>query len=220
MEVKSDQWASDVNATNGSGWKKAGFVLDGGFMYQLSTNTNGGASGSTITLTGYYPCIRDSQRSKVQSVDGKWTETNGRDEFNQLVNTTVEKINSAYLDQYLDTYSAKGTQTALNGIKVYPGATLGKEYGSSQCQTDSKYYLRDTDSTNSNHVRGSLTANNAKVYDFFTDYKGNVYMNGAVILKQGDGIEKLPQNVKIIDDYTKVVTNLVGAITRNKGNDE
>lgn len=153
-------------------------------------------------------------------MDPKWTADNGKDEFNQLVNATVEKINAATLDQYLDTYSARGTQTAQNGIKVYPGATLGNTYGSSRCADDSKYYLRDTDDTNSNHVRGVLTGNNAKVYDFWSDYRGNVYMNGAVILKQGDGIEKLPESVKGIDNSTKIVTNLVGAITRNKGNDE
>lgn len=219
VNVRSDQWSSDVNATNESiGWKKAGWVLDGGFIYQLSTDErkDNGASGSTITLTGYYPCIRSEQRAKIQGVDPKWTETNGEDEFNRLVESTVDKINAARMDQYLDAYSTRGTQTALNGRQVYPGASLER----GQCATDNKYYLRDTDGPNSNHVRGALTANSSSVYDFYSDYKGNIYMNGTVILKQGDGIEKLPDSVKAIDDNTKVVTNLVGAITRNQGQDE
>lgn len=223
VEIRSDQWASDVNATNGDGWKQPGFVLDGGYIYQLSTAARGGeeaVTGATIKLTGYYPSIRDSQRYKVYSADPKWTEDNGKAEFDAIVQNTLDRANAATMKQYLDVYKGRGKQTALNGTEVYPGATLGSEYGSSKCAEDSKYYLRDTDGTNSNHVTGELKGTATKVYDFYSDYKGNILMNGTVILKQGDGLDKLPREAKVIDQYTKVITNLVGAITRNQGHDE
>ena len=45
-------------------------------------------------------------------------------------------------------------------------------------------------------------------------------MNGSVILKKDEGVERLSGAAKEIDDNTKVVTNLVNSLVRNKGNDK
>lgn len=73
-----------------------------------------------------------------------------------------------------------------------------------------KYYLQDTfGKANSSNVNAHASSLNVATYTFSSDTEGNILMNGSVILKKSEGVEKLSGTAKEIDDYTKVVTNLV-----------
>ena len=73
---------------------------------------------------------------------------------------------------------------------------------------------------NSNNVNAHASKLDVAVYTFSSDVTGNILMNGSVILKKDEGVERLSGAAKEIDDNTKVVTNLVNSLVRNKGNDK
>lgn len=229
MFLKSDQWSNHAEATDGDeGWDLRNQVLPGGAIHAVSTKGDGTKDlGVTINVKGYYPFIPQSVQNETISYDASWTEGNGQSEVEDLVENIEDTINKNYkLQMYVDTWKNKASLNgaqALSGIPVKNGTNISAITGKSgdKASDEIKYYLQDTfGEANSSNVNAHASSLNVATYTFSSDVEGNIMMNGSVILKKNEGVEKLSGTAKEIDDYTKVVTNLVNQLTRNAGNDK
>ena len=229
MFLKSDQWSNHTEATDGDeGWDLRNQVLPGGAIHAVQTKGDGTKDlGVTINVKGYYPFIPQSVQNETISYDASWTEGNGESEVEDLVENIEDTINQNYkLQMYVDTWKNKASlngASALSGIPVKNGTNISAITGKSgdKASDEIKYYLQDTfGEANSSNVNAHASSVNVATYTFSSDTEGNILMNGQVILKKNEGVEKLSGTAKEIDDYTKVVTNLVNQLTRNAGNDK
>ena len=229
MFLKSDQWSNHVEATDGDeGWDLRNQVLPGGSIHAVQTKGDGTKDlGVTINVKGYYPFIPQSVQNETISYDASWIEGNGQSEVEDLVENIEDTINQNYkLQMYVDTWKNKASLNgaqALSGIPVKNGTNISAITGKSgdKASDEIKYYLQDTfGEANSSNVNAHASSVNVATYTFSSDTEGNILMNGSVILKKNEGVEKLSGTAKEIDDYTKVVTNLVNSLTRNAGNDK
>ena len=229
MFLKSDQWSNHAEATDGDeGWDLRNQVLPGGAIHAVQTKGDGTKDlGVTINVKGYYPYIPQSVQNETISYDASWTEGNGESEVEDLVENIEDTINKNYkLQMYVDTWKNKASlngASALSGIPVKNGTNISAITGKSgdKASDEIKYYLQDTfGKANSSNVNAHASSVNVATYTFSSDTEGNILMNGQVILKKNEGVEKLSGTAKEIDDYTKVVTNLVNSLTRNAGNDK
>lgn len=229
MFLKSDQWSNHTEATDGDEeWDLRNQVLPGGAIHAVQTKGDGTKDlGVTINVKGYYPFIPQSVQNETISYDASWTEGNGESEVEDLVENIEDTINQNYkLQMYVDTWKNKASlngASALSGIPVKNGTNIQAITGKSgdKASDEIKYYLQDTfGEANSSNVNAHASSVNVATYTFSSDVEGNILMNGSVILKKNEGVEKLSGTAKEIDDYTKVVTNLVNSLTRNAGNDK
>lgn len=229
MYLKSDQWSLHASAVNGDkGWNLKNQVLPGGAIHAVQTKGDGTKDlGTTISVKGYYPFISDTMKQKVISYDPSWSQDAGRSEIENLVKDIEDTINNNYkLQMFVDNWSNGNSlngATALNGIAVSNGVSIQQLTGNSKSKAseDSKYYLQDVSGKeNSNNVNAKAIGLDVAVYTFSSDVQGNILMNGSVILNKNQGVEMLRGAAKEIDDNTKVVTNLVNSLVRNKGNDK
>ena len=229
MFLKSDQWSNHAEATDGDeGWDLRNQVIPGGAIHAVQTKGDGTKDlGVTINVKGYYPFIPQSVQNETISYDASWTEGNGESEVEDLVENIENTINQNYkLQMYVDTWKNKASLNgaqALSGIPVKNGTNISAITGKSgdKASDEIKYYLQDTfGEANSSNVNAHASSVNVATYTFSSDVEGNILMNGSVILKKNEGVEKLSGTAKEIDDYTKVVTNLVNSLTRNAGNDK
>lgn len=229
MFLKSDQWSNHAEATDGDeGWDLRNQVLPGGAIHAVQTKGDGTKDlGVTINVKGYYPFIPQSVQNETISYDASWTEGNGESEVEDLVENIEDTINQNYkLQMYVDNWKNKASlngASALSGIPVKNGTNIQAITGKSgdKASDEIKYYLQDTfGDANSSNVNAHASSLNVATYTFSSDVEGNILMNGQVILKKNEGVEKLSGTAKEIDDYTKVVTNLVNSLTRNAGNDK
>lgn len=229
MFLKSDQWSNHAEATDGDeGWDLRNQVLPGGAIHAVQTKGDGTKDlGVTINVKGYYPFIPQSVQNETISYDASWTEGNGESEVEDLVENIEDTINKNYkLQMYVDNWKNKASlngASALSGIPVKNDTNISAITGKNgdKASDEIKYYLQDTfGKANSNNVNAHASSVNVATYTFSSDTEGNILMNGQVILKKNEGVEKLSGTAKEIDDYTKVVTNLVNSLTRNAGNDK
>ena len=229
MYLKSDQWSLHSQAVNGDkGWNLKNQVLPGGAIHAVQTKGDGTKDlGTTITVKGYYPVLSDSMKEKVISYDSSWSQDAGRSEMENLVQNIEDTINQNYkLQMYVDNWkngNSLNNATALNGIAVKNGTSLQQLTGkrNTKASEDLKYYLQDTfGEANSSNVNAHASSLDVAIYTFSSDIQGNILMNGSVILKKNQGVEQLTGAAKEIDNNTKVVTNLVNSLVRNKGNDK
>lgn len=229
MFLKSDQWSNHTEATDGDeGWDLRNQVLPGGAIHAVQTKGDGTKDlGVTINVKGYYPFIPQSVQNETISYDASWTEGNGESEVEDLVENIENTINQNYkLQMYVDNWKNKASLNgaqALSGIPVKNGTNISAITGKNgdKASDEIKYYLQDTfGEANSSNVNAHASSVNVATYTFSSDTEGNILMNGQVILKKNEGVEKLSGTAKEIDDYTKVVTNLVNSLTRNAGNDK
>lgn len=229
MFLKSDQWSNHAEATDGDeGWDLRNQVLPGGAIHAVQTKGDGTKDlGVTINVKGYYPFIPQSVQNETISYDASWTEGNGESEVEDLVENIEDTINQNYkLQMYVDNWKNKASLNgaqALSGIPVKNDTNISAITGKNgdKASDEIKYYLQDTfGEANSSNVNAHASSVNVATYTFSSDTEGNILMNGQVILKKNEGVEKLSGTAKEIDDYTKVVTNLVNSLTRNAGNDK
>lgn len=234
VALRSDQWATDNKATSGDkGWNKSNQVLDGGNIFQLTTaDCDGKSYGATVHITGYYPVITGSSSLPGSmpssfAYPSDWANDNrGAADVAAVQGNIVNLLSKCYMQMYVSSGLAENradvnNYSALGGIPVLPGQPVPNGQIASE---DEKYYLRPDANPSAPNYAGLVATPsgvNTTKYEFSADTEGNIKMNGSVILTKGQGPSELTNRMaKEIDSYTKVVTNLCGALNRNKGKDE
>lgn len=225
MYVKSDQWSNHATAIEKYG---KNILIPGGAIIAIGTKGNSSEYPdltTTLKLTMYTPYIPSDSLDAMQSYDPAWTEGYYDSEFNNLVGNTVTNLNQMKLQLYMDNLDSKKSVnikslSALSGIPVTPGKTLSP-INKLTASTEKKYYLHDdSDGLDSNKLDISGGGVQISKYIVQADPEGNILLNGSVILKKTEGVDKLTGTAKTLDQYTKVISNFVNSLTRNAGDDK
>ena len=225
LYVKSDQWSTHATAIDKYG---KNILIPGGAIIAIGTKGNSSEYPdltTTLKLTMYTPYIPQSSLEAMQSYDPAWTEGYYDSEFSNLVGNTVTNLNQMRLQLYIDNLDSKKSVnikslSALSGIPVIPGKSLSP-INKLTASTEKKYYLHDdSDGLDSSKLDISGGEVHISKYIVQADPEGNILLNGSVILKKTEGVDKLQGKAKTLDQYTKVISNFVNSLTRNAGDDK
>lgn len=196
MYVKSDQWSNHATAIDKYG---KNILIPGGAIIAVGTKGNSSEYPdltTTLKLTMYTPFIPSESLEAMQSYDPAWTEGYYDSEFSNLVGNTVTNLNQMRLQLYMDSLDSKKSVnikslSALSGIPVIPGKTLSP-INKLTASTEKKYYLHDdSDGLDSNKLDISGGGVQISKYIVSADPEGNILLNGSVILKKTEGVDKL-----------------------------
>lgn len=234
LHVTSQQWSVHASAIGlGSkkyDWQGTNQVLPGGAIYSLDTQ----GSNQKMMVNTYQTIVTGAGRMQAEQlypIDGL-DEISAKEAHDAYVETVVDGLEQLHVEQYADKNT--GCSNAWdNGIVVEPDADLGDlhglSYGSNAKASpadEEKYYFReDTEGgqgtgSNEGDYDVRIVGTTEDLYTFSSDTKGNILMNGTVILTKNQGISSLSNaTAKALDARTLVVTKFVESIERNTGND-
>lgn len=221
MLVRQDQWSTHATAMQKYG---KNILLPGGAIYQVTTNPSSGTTlGGTLTLEAWYPDILPEYKDGMVTIPNDWNGTNGADEFEKL----VEDSKNAIFDSARLEFRVKSGQNtnAWNGIQIKPGVGLdGIGHTGLKAQTDSKYNLVNEDVNAQNTWRADVQGSGVQK----TEIKVTAKPDGKVEIGGNGGTLNKTQNAEAIqstqaakeaDNYTSLMTNFIGQLQRNSGND-
>lgn len=218
MLVKSDQWSTHATAIEKYG---KNIVLPGGAIFMLTTNGSGsGALGGYLEMEAWYPDTIPEYQSGMVHYDGKWTGTNGADEFSALVTGAVNALSN---NEVVMRVQAGQQRDAQSGTIVKPGTQLsGLSANGVKASSDTKYYLTgDASAANSryNTAAGGITIN--EDIDIIAKPDGTVKV-GSFNLKKNQGKDSISatSNEGKAEKATGMIQAVLSALNRNKGNDK
>ena len=230
LTMKSNQWSNhrrSLNFLKDNGIADRYSVLPGGATYTLDTKDET----AYVGLRTWQTVLPTDTIGIVQSGGNYYDINEATNRRNDLINQIEDALESYDVVQYI----AKGIikepiNIAKNGVLLNDIARGQNQtvYGN-RLSTDDKYYLKtatlpasmraneaDLDVISSNQV-------NQTTYTIKSDTDGNVWVekNGTSIasITKNQSINDLLSNteVKELDDKTKLVTNYLAVIDRNKG---
>lgn len=218
MLVKSDQWSTHATAIEKYG---KNIVLPGGAIFMLTTNGSGsGALGGYLEMEAWYPDTIPEYQSGMVHYDGKWTGTNGADEFSALVDGAVRALSN---NEVVMRVAAGKSSNAQHGTIVKPGTSLsGLGSKGVKASSDTKYYLTgDASAANSkyNTAAGGITID--EDIDIIAKPDGQVKV-GSLTLKKNQGKDSIQatSNEGRAEKSTGLIQSVLTALSRNKGNDK
>lgn len=223
LAIKSQQWSIHQMATKATDerpWAGQNKVLPGGAIYNV---TNGSTGGNQIILRTYQVIVdHDSKAYAAMQAAGSkgladHTRAVAEAKHQEYVNTALKVFNNGY---YIEQVINEDPLATLDNIDSGNwGVVNGGDPGLS---VEKKYYLY-TDAANkvqSSLLQASASATTPVTYTFRSDTEGNIYMNDTPILKKDQSANEITNGkAKYINARTKVVSNLIGAIERNTGED-
>ena len=231
MLVRSDQWQTHATALQKYG---KNILLPGGAIYQVTTNPgSSGTLGGTLTLEAWYPDIVTEYKDGMiatpidkssNQTKANWDGNNGANEFEKLVEDSKNSIfNNARLR--LKVINDK-QQNAWNGTYIQSGTNL-KPIGHNglKAWTDSKYKLDNDSVSAQNTWRADVQRSGVQKTEIQViakpDGKVEIGGNGGTLSKtqNADAIPST-QAANTADDYTSLMTNFIGQLQRNSGNDK
>lgn len=225
LVLRSQQWSIHqmaVTPTDERPWAQQNTVLPGGAIYNVSNKA--GAGNTIILRTFQYISDYDSSLLTVMNAAGSkglanHTRSKAEAEHQKFVASGLAAINNGYYIEQVINDDPMATFESLDGTGWNPVNS-----GDPGLSTEKKYYLY-TVTPAGNKVQSSLiqaTASGAKPteYTVWSDTEGTIYLNGKAILSKGQSVKELKDTeAKYIDTRTKLITNYVGAIERNTGDD-
>lgn len=230
LNLSSYQWSSHfksldmLNSKNISDTKS---VLPGGAAYELKTSDSGDASEVWIGFKTYTTCVEDGTVSKLA------------DTANVLKLSTVQADNEAFKNTVKNNLEHfQIVQEVVSGVHMdnaefdssspvkVSGPGQENKFGGNTLDRSSKYYLK-TDGAGADRADLDILSEAGKqiVWKLTADEEGNVtvYKDGVKLKSiskiQGEGIFLSDPELKNLNDKTKVITNFIKSLDRNKGND-
>lgn len=223
LTINSTQWSTHKRSVDK--WGKNS-VLPGGAIYTLDTKTNV----SKVGVTTWQHYIPSDQINNVTDGSSYFKQDTAIERDRNLNNQIKASLDSLDVVQYVDREATKSN--AFGGIKL--NAAGGQDVYGNKTSSDPKYWLKRNTAVNS-HKADEADLDIISENKTVTYYKVNADVNGRVyISKSNNGstwttlqtLEKhqTASNItnveaKALDDRTKLVTNFINALDRNKGND-
>lgn len=215
MTLSSLQWSTHAQAVND--WS-SGSVLPGGATMSLGIKKS---DRQEITVRTLQCILDDKGRTQVENT---WQGINGytKESALQYHQSYVQSIKTGLENLSVEQWQNKDTKAdPFKGIPVFNEADISKlENGSSKAGYEEKYYFKNE---RGQADSGCLDVNegntNTEYYTFSSDTKGNILMNGKIILTKEQDAGSLSGTALAINSRTMVVTKLIDAIERNTGND-
>lgn len=223
LTLNSTQWSTHKRAVDK--WGKNN-VLPGGAIYTLDTKSNV----SKVGITTWQHYIPSDQINNVTAGNNYFTQAEAEERDKSLNNQIKSSLESVDVVQFVDRDATKSN--AFGGIKL--NAAGGQEVYGNKTSNDPKYWLKRGTPVNS-HKADEADLDIINESRTLTYYKVNADVNGKIYISKStngttwttlDTLEKnqTANNItnteaKALDDRTKLVTNFINALDRNKGND-
>lgn len=220
LAVTSQQWSVHQISTNKWGKNR---VLPGGALHSIQT-ANGG---TTLTLRTWqvvadgngttYARLQEAGSTGLENA----TKAKAKQEHQKFLQTCVQVWNNGY-GLELGVNKNDGASDVFTGDYII--GTRGGGGFNGMLSSEEKYYFNNTEDSVGNIQSGLFQASaggtSEQMYCISSDTQGNIYLDGSVILKKDQGVDKLSNALaKQIDARTKVISNFVSAIERNTGED-
>jgi hypothetical protein len=230
--LTSTQWSTHARSLSflqnkGISDKKS--VLPGGAIQDIDMGNQGDTQ---IGVTLWQTCLRDELVETVQQNGFKVSLSEAKKAANDLQDEIKKSIGGYGLVQY----GAEGVLTdkddiLTDGEELHENTDVSFVLGNSgHTSSDSKYYLRH-DASGSNRANFDCLDTRIEhqyLYTVKSDTKGNVIVTVSVDggaeselakISKSQDVSKLLQNkeIALLDANTKLVTNYVKSIERNKG---
>lgn len=228
--MESTQWSTHAKVhtfLNSKSMVDKNSVLPGGAMYTLKANNKAGAGASDnwVGVHTYQVCIPDESVGKLTTADGVISESVARKQLEEFKVQTESVLSKYQVVQWV----TKGIQKNESEFKeaspvLVSGAGQVSKFGDNTLDRSSKYYLKvDGDGTSRADLDIVDKKQEQTVWTLTSNTDGVVTVKNdkglTVSINKEQGIEGLTGNaeVKVLDDKTKIVTNFVSALDRNKG---
>lgn len=226
INISSNQWLKHKRAEKYG--KDA--TLPGGAMYQLDTKGNS----SKVGVTTWQHYLAEEQQAALINDGSYFTLSNANNRHNDLVAETKESLNTLDVEQYV--HPRDNVDNAFEGgSKVKgKGQNMSIEGRTFKLSTFDKHHLVYNSNKNSKNVAEAdidiISENSSRTYyKVYADVDGNVYVQKSTNGSSWATLDKLPKSQNAsslgnaesieLDNKTKIVTNLINALDRNKGND-
>ena len=224
--LTSTQWSTHARSLTflektGVSDKKS--VLPGGAIQDIDMGNQGDTQ---LGLRLWQTCLPDGQVEAVQE-GFKVSETEARSATDAL----MESIKTAIGGYGLVQWGTEGVQTdfrsVLSGTELHENTSVPFVLGNSgTTAADDKYYLRHDGSGSSRANFDCLDARieRQNLYTIYSDTDGNVWVtkDGAElgrisITESAETLINKSKELQLLDANTKLITNYVSALDRNKG---
>ncbi len=226
INISSNQWLKHKRAEKYG--KDA--TLPGGAMYQLDTKGNS----SKVAVTTWQHYLAQEQQAALINDGSYFTLSNANTRHTDLVAETKESLNTLDVEQYV--HPRDNVANAFEGgSKVKgKGQNMSIEGRTFKLSTFDKHHLVYNSNKNSKNVAEAdidiISENSSRTYyKVYADIDGNVYVQKSTNGSSWATLDKLPKSQNAsslgnaesieLDNKTKIVTNLINALDRNKGND-
>lgn len=231
IDLDSTQWSTHVKSQNfldENDIKDKNSILPGGALYSLKTsNTSSNASELWVGMKIYQTVIDESEKDKFNSLDSIKTVEIARNDINSYLSNVENTLEHYQVVQWI----SKGIQTEQKEFNknevLISGVGAKNSFEGNKLQRENKYYLKvDGDDAS----RADIDIINKEVVEIIWDISSDV--NGNVTLKK-DGVEVVKisktedfntmlinDEIKALNDKTKIVENFINAIDRNGGADK
>ena len=222
LNVTSKQWSTSSQTkkdmSSAKGLQKA--IPGGAVIYADTKDID-----RTLDLITYQVLLKDDGKTQVKNTTGSVPTYN--DQHTSAVKSITEGIENTNMVLWLNSDMNKDP---FDGAAVRSGSDISfldngsnDQVGHDKASTDSKYYFKSNSSEN-RKTEGDIdvisTDDWSKDYTFSSNTKGQILMNGEVILEKDQDADELTNKIaKTINDHTYIVTKLCDAIERNTGND-
>ena len=216
LTLESTQWS--IHATPFADLGEHEVLIPGGATMSVGIKKD---DRQIVTVRTYQTILSGAGREQVEQTGGSVTgynEETALQYHNEYAQSVVKGLEGIGIIQY---ENKNYEDDAFDGIKVYTGADISRlDNGSSKASDESKYYFKlNSNGADSGLLDVKMGTTTTQYFTFSSDVSGNILMNGQIILTKDQGIESLSGVAKNIDSRTMVVTKLVDALERDKGND-
>lgn len=228
LTLSSRQWSTHASATNGDDWRQKDSVLPGGAVMNLGIKKD---DRQTVVVITWQTILEGEGLEQVNNTFGA---------VNGMTEADAQAYHKSYVASVMDALDGLGVQqfvstdwdgNPFNGIAVDPQCDIsGLDAADGRASNDDKYYFRDVTNGAPSAQEGDLDVREGPTsiskHTFKSDTKGNIYMDGSVILSQSQGKGSSlpgginePNSANCINNRTMIVDKLVDAIERDTGND-
>ncbi len=225
LTLNSNQWSTHARAV--SKWGKNS-VLPGGAIYTLDTKANA----SKVGVTTWQTYIPNDLLGALTAGDSYFSLDAAIARDNDINNQIKASIEALDVVQYIDKDPTKSN--AFSGIKL--NAAGGQDVYGNKTSSDPKYWLKRGTAANSNYANEAdldIINESGKTRTYYkveSDINGNVAISKCtdgvnwIILETLSKTQTAANITKVevneLDNRTKLITNFISAIDRNKGSDK
>lgn len=224
LNIKSKQWSSHAKVKQFLGGKyKKDNALPGGVQFEL--DTSGPKTKAAVTTWQHF--IPADQINNVVSDTSYFNLSQANQRHNNLKEQVKGSLDTLDVEQYVN--SNVNVSNAFGGARVKGhGKSItiaGRTFNLSNELKHHFLYGTNKSSKKINEADMDIFSekNSQTIYMVKSDVNGNVYVHkdGAQIaeLDKTQDASILTGEAKELDDKTKLVTNFINALDRNKGND-
>lgn len=229
LNLDSTQWSTHAKTQSfltAEGIADKNSVLPGGALYSLDADSE--SRETWLGIRCWQTVVEDSQLESLIEKEGVKNRSQADVDWDNFKSTSKNVLEHYQIVQYAAPGIHKNLQdfNKASGKALVSGAGQVNQFGGNTLDRSGKYYLK-VDGTGADRADIDIINEQEQVivYKVLSDVNGNVFVLrdgmeiGRISKTQGAGsILEIPE-IKELDDKTKIITNYISGIDRNKGSD-